>query len=207
MLPSVRRAALFSFALWMIASTAGAQPASEPRSETPSEHAPSDPTLTTGRGFSWGGSIVVPMLLGDVRYAGSDERVPFYSPGGGVLGRIGWELPYGLAIYGIFSLQAFAVEAQQALLLYRGSLEVRWTIDTGTPVLPFVTAGGSALFYIRDGVMAPTGGVHASAGIAYALAWWAQLEANVELDVAFPGEAFADTVMALVPSVGGTFFF
>lgn len=188
--------------LWAAPSVVAAQ------APDPAEPAtPPDPTPTTGRGFSWGAHAVLPLFLGEVHYVGAADDAPYYNPGAGVLGRVGIELPYGLSLYGIFSLQAFSVEGQKALLLYRGALELRWTIDTGTFVLPIVSAGGSALFYVRDGAMGATGGVHGSGGVAFAIAWWAQFEVMVELDVAFPGEAFTDVVLALVPSVGGSFFF
>jgi len=193
-------------ALIALASPAAAQDVSE---SVASEPGVTDDTLTPtqGRGFSWGGAAVIPMLLGDVRYAESDAHVPYYSPGGGVMGRLGIELPYGFGLYGVFSLHATSVEAETALLLYRGALELRYTIDTGVPVLPFFGVGGDLLFYIRNQSLGTTGGLHANAGIAFAVAWWAQLEVIMELDVAFPGAAFRDTVLTFMPSVGGTLFF
>lgn len=193
-------------ALIALAAPASAQDVSEPAASGSS--VPDDTlTPTQGRGFSWGGAAVLPMMLGDVRYAESGALVPYYSPGGGVMGRVGIELPHGFGIYGIFSFHASSVEAETALLLYRGALEVRYTIDTGVPVLPFFGVGGDLLFYIRDQSLGTTGGLHANAGIAFAVAWWAQLEVIVELDVAFPGAAFRDTVLTFMPSVGGTLFF
>ena len=193
-------------ALLALAAPASAQDVSEPAAAGTSVR---DDTLTPtqGRGFSWGGAAVLPMMLGDVRYAESGALVPYYSPGGGIMGRVGIELPYGFGLYGIFSFHASSVEAETALLLYRGALEVRYTIDTGVPVLPFFGVGGDLLFYIRDQSLGTTGGLHANAGIAFAVAWWAQLEVIVELDVAFPGAAFRDTVLTFMPSVGGTLFF
>jgi hypothetical protein len=166
-----------------------------------------EPTVAEGRGFSWGGVAVVPVLLGEIRYAEVPTPVPYYAPGAGVLGRIGWELPYGLGIYGTFSVQAFAVEAQAALQRYRGGLELRWTIDTGTAALPFVGVGGSVDFFSRNGSFGTTGGLFGGAGVAFAVAPWAEVEIGLELSAAFPGAAFVDTVWCLTPSIGGTFFF
>lgn len=72
-----------------------AQAQVDPAEAEPVEASP-DPTPSSGRGFTWGGSVVIPLLLSDVRYAEADTLVPFYSPGAGVLGRVGIELPYGL---------------------------------------------------------------------------------------------------------------
>jgi hypothetical protein len=166
-----------------------------------------EPTVRDGRGFSWGGVAVVPVLIGDVRYVERPDPVPYYAPGAGVLGRIGWELPYGLGLYGTFSVRAFAVEAQAALQHYRGGLELRWTIDTGTVALPIATIGGTVDFLSRAGALGTTGGVFGAAGIAFAVAPWAELEIGLELSVVFPGVAFVDTVLCLTPSIGGVFFF
>lgn len=167
-----------------------------------------EPTVTEGRGFSWGGVAVVPVLLGEVRYAiETPTPVPYYSPGAGVLGRIGWELPFGLGIYATFSVRAFAVEAQAALQHYRGGLELRWTIDTGSAALPYVGVGGSVDFLSRDGSMGTTGGLNGGGGVAFAVAPWAQMEIGLELSATFPGVAFVDTAWCLTPSIGGTFFF
>lgn len=207
----LRTSPLLAFALLALTATSAAQDVSEAAANEPQASTSGVPddtlTPTQGRGFSWGGAAVIPMMLGDVRYAESDMLVPYYTPGGGVMGRVGIELPYGLALYGIFSLHASSVEAETALTLYRGAVELRYTIDTGVPVLPVFGVGADLLFYIRDQSLGTTGGMHANAGIAFAVAWWAQLEVIVELDVAFPGAAFRDTVLTLMPSVGGTFFF
>lgn len=165
------------------------------------------PSVTEGRGFAWGGAAVVPLLLGDVRYAEAATNAPYYTPGAGVLGRVGWELPYGLGLYATFSVRAFAVEAEQALQHYRGGLELRWTIDTGVAALPFVGVGGTVDFCSRNGSLGTTGGLTGAAGVAFAVAPWAQVEIGLELASLFPGAAFANTVWALTPSVGGTFFF
>jgi hypothetical protein len=169
--------------------------------------AAAQPSVREGRGFAWGGLVVVPVPLGEVRYVEEPVPVPYYAPGAGVLGRLGWELPEGLGLYATFSVQAFAVEAQAALQRYRGGLELRWTIDTGSAALPFLSAGGAVEFFSRDGALGTTGGISGGAGVAFAVAPWAQVEMGIELSVAFPGAAFVDTFWLLTPALGGTFFF
>jgi hypothetical protein len=169
--------------------------------------AAAQPSVHEGRGFSWGGLVVVPVPLGELRYVEDPVAVPYYAPGAGVLGRLGWELPEGLGLYATFAVEAFAVEAQPALQRYRGGLELRWTIDTGSAALPFLSAGGAVEFFSRDGALGTTGGAAASAGVAFAVAPWAQVELGLELSVAFPGAAFVDTLWLLAPALGGTFFF
>lgn len=204
-LPVRCSALLLALSLWALSLGALSLGAGRAEAQGP-ERAP-DPTPTVGRGFTWGGSAVIPLLLGDVRYASSDAPVPFYSPGGGVMGRIGYELPYGFSALAIVSVEAFSVEAQKALILYRGGLELRWTVDTASAALPFVGVGGDLVLLSIGPSLDTTGGVHANAGIAFAVAWWAQVEVALAFDVIFPGVAFRDTVLALVPSVGGSFFF
>lgn len=205
----LRVASLLVVLLGLCPIVAGAQvePAEPANAEAALPSTPPDPTPSSGRGFTWGGSAIIPLLLGDVRYADADALVPFYSPGAGVLGRVGIELPYGLSLLALFSVDALAVEAQKAMIFYRGGLELRWTIDTGSAALPILGVGGDILFLSRDTAITTTGGLHANAGIAFAVAWWAQVEIGVEVGVMFPGAAFRDTVLSFTPSIGGSFFF
>lgn len=169
--------------------------------------ASAQPSVREGRGFAWGGLVVVPVPLGELRYVEAAAPAPYYAPGAGVLGRLGWELPEGLGLYATFAVQAFAVEAQPAMQRYRGGLELRWTIETGSAVLPFVGVGGAVEFFSRSGALGTTGGLFGGGGVAFAVAPWAQVEMGVELSAVFPGAAFVDTIWLLTPALGGTFFF
>jgi hypothetical protein len=165
------------------------------------------PRLAEGRGFTWGASATVPILVGDVRYTRRDGTVPYFAAGGGVMGRVGVELAGGLALEVVAGAHVHAVESEPVLVVYRGGAQLRYTFATGSDVVPFLGGGGSFLLLSRDKALQATGGVHAVFGVGWCVADWASLELAIEGDVAFPGDALQDTIFWLAPMIGATIFY
>lgn len=167
---------------------------------------------SAGRGFSWGGSAITPIWLGELRYAETPATsVPYFALGGGVTGRIGGELAGGLVLEVVLAVHGHSVDHMRenagSLVGYRGGLQARWMIETGIDLVPFVGAGGSLLVLSRGGSIGTTGTVHAVLGAQWMLASWAALELAVEGDLVFPGAALADLGGYVSPMLGADFYY
>lgn len=167
---------------------------------------------SAGRGFTWGGSAIVPIWLGELRYAESPGTpVPYFALGGGVEGRIGGELAGGLVLEVVLAIHGHSVDHLRdnagSLVGYRAGLQARWMIETGIDLVPFVGAGGSLLILNRGGSVGTTGTVHATIGAQWMLATWAALDVAVEGNVVFPGAALSDVAGYVAPMIGGDFYF
>lgn len=169
-------------------------------------------SVSAGRGFTWGGSAILPIWLGELRYAEApDVSVPYFALGGGVAGRIGGELAGGLVLELVANVHGHSVDHGRAnagaLVGYRAGLQVRWMIETGADVVPFVGAGGSLLILSRGGSVGTTGAVHAVIGVQWMLARWVALEVAVEGNLVFPGAALADLGGYVSPQLGADFYY
>lgn len=167
---------------------------------------------SAGRGFTWGVSAILPVWVGELRYAEAPAvAVPYFPLGGGVTGRIGGELEGGVVLEAVLAVHGHSVDHMRAnagaLVGYRGGLQLRWMIETGTDVVPFVGAGGSLLVLSRGGSVGTTGTVHAVLGAQWMLARWVALELAVEGDVVFPGAALSDVGGYVSPMLGADFYF
>lgn len=161
------------------------------------------PDLTHGRGFVWGASGTVPILVGDVRYAEPPHSGARYvAPGGGVDVHIGWELDGGLRVEIAGGIDAHAVDAQIPLARYRAGAQLRYTLDAGADVYPFFAVGGALALFNRNNSLASTLDVRGLVGAGWWIAPWFALELAVAVDVTPPGFAFTDTVVLVTPMIG-----
>lgn len=193
----IRSGLLAILALLAASSVAHAQPPASP---------------SAGRGFTWGGSAILPIWIGELRYAETPAtQTPYFPLGGGVTGRIGGELAGGLVLEVVIAIDGHSVDHMRdgagSLVGYRGGLQARWMIETGTEIVPFVGAGGSLLILNRGGSVGTTGAVHAVLGVQWMLANWAALEIACEGNVVFPGAALADVAGYVSPMIGADFYF
>ncbi len=157
-----------------------------------------------GRGLSWGASFGAPIVLGAVADA-AGRPLGLLEPGGGAEGRIGYELPGGLALGLVAGVFAHASSTTRALTSYRGALEARWTIETGTVVAPTLAAGlGVDLEQFERG-LAATGYGRLWVGTQWLLDSWFSLDLGATLEASIPGDAFRDAVAWVCPQIGVTF--
>lgn len=161
--------------------------------------------IARGRSFGWGVSAIVPLYLGDVReHDGSIVR--YLNPGGGVEGRLFYELPGGLGLGVQGGLMVHASENTRALASYRGAAEVRWVIEVGSLELaPIVAFSIGALVAQVDTETVVTGFARLFGGVQWILAPWVALEGGVTLEGAIAAGAFADAIAWISPQIGVTF--
>jgi hypothetical protein len=161
--------------------------------------------IARGRALTWGFSGIVPVIATDVR-AADGSRIAAVPPGGGAEARIGYEIAGGLTLGGLAGISAHASDNTRSLVLFRVSLDLRWTIDVGADVAPFLEGGGGLLMAQLPGRLGATAYARVSFGAAWALANWVALEAAVALEGAVPGDAFADAIAWITPQIGVTFY-
>ncbi len=158
--------------------------------------------LAHGRGLVWGASATLPIVLTTVRYAESAAPAPVLAPGGGIEGRIGIELDSGLTIEFAGGIDGHAVDAEAALVRYRGSAQVRMPFDLGGDVFPYVGVGIGLAVFSRNQSIATTFDVRGVLGVSWWLEPWFALDLHAAVDVTPPGFAFVDTIVILTPAIG-----
>lgn len=168
-----------------------------PRSERP---------IDRGRALTWGFAVIVPVWLGDLREPGG-RGLEYVNPGGGVEGRIGFELPGGLALGVAGGISAHASDNSRAINAYRGGAEARWTIDVGEIVAPsFGIAVGFMLVELDATGIRPTAYARVLAGAQILFAPWLAMELGVSLEGALGIDAFRDPVVWVSPQIGLSFY-
>lgn len=161
--------------------------------------------IERGRAFTWGLAAIVPILLGDVRES-SGRTIAYLNPGGGVEGRVGYELEHGIAIGVTGGVSAFVSENSRALASYRGGVEGRWTIDVGGVVAPTVGLAAGVLMLQLDAGIAATAYARLLLGAQILLAPWVALEAGVSVEGALGIDAIADPFVWISPQLGISFY-
>jgi hypothetical protein len=160
--------------------------------------------LATGRAFTWGVAAMLPLLAGDVRE--SDGRLLRYlQPGGGVEGRLAYELSGGIALGVSGGVAAHASQNSRSLVFSRVLAEVRWTIDTGADLAPSLGIGAGLLLAQLDRGLAASACARVLGGIEWLLARWAALEITVAVELSLAGDAFADPIACVTPRFGLVF--
>lgn len=161
--------------------------------------------IARGRSLTWGASAIVPMYLGDVRER-DGRAIAYLAPGGGIDGRVGYELPGGLALGVTGGIAAHASENSRALVSYRGAVEARWVIDVGADVAPLVGLAAGVFLAQLDAGLVATAYARVLAGMQILLAPWAALEIAISIEGALPFEAFADAIAWVSPQFGVSFY-
>ncbi len=162
-------------------------------------------TIRQGRALTWGVTAIVPLLISDVREVGG-RQLAYLNPGGGVEGRVGYELEHGLAIGVAGGVSAFVSENSRAVASYRAAIEGRWTIDLGAIVAPTIGVAAGLFLGQLDAGMVPTAYGRVQLGAQILLAPWIALEAGVSLEGALGWDAFADSIAWITPQVGLSFY-
>lgn len=161
------------------------------------------PDLSHGRGFVFGASGIVPILVGDLRYAEPPHVVARYvAPGFGVDARAGIEFDGGFRLEIAAGIDGHAVESQTPLARYRAGLQARYTLDVGADVYPFFAVGAALALFNRNASLSSTFDVRGLAGVGWWFAPWFALELAVAVDVTPPGFAFTDTFVIVSPMLG-----
>ncbi|MDQ3032994.1 MAG: hypothetical protein M3Y87_11290 [Myxococcota bacterium] len=160
--------------------------------------------IARGRALTWGFSAIVPILLGDVRET-SGRTLAYLNPGGGVEGRVGYELEHGITIGLVGGVNAFVSENSRALAMYRGGVQGRWTIDVGSIVAPVIGLAAGVFLAQLDAGMVATAYGRVLLAAQLVLAPWIAVEAGVSVEGALGMDAFADPIAWISPQVGLSF--
>jgi hypothetical protein len=161
--------------------------------------------ISRGRALGYGASLIAPILLGDVRER-EGRTIAYLDPGGGIEGRVGYELGGGIMLGAIAGVSVNASENSRPLSTYRLAAEARWTLDIGSIVAPsFGLAAGVLLVQLDEGLV-PTGYARALLGAQILLSVWAALELAIAIDGALPADGFAEPFAWIEPHVGITFY-
>lgn len=161
------------------------------------------PDLTHGRGFVYGASATVPILVGTLRYAEPPNAVANYvAPGFGTDARAGIELDGGFRLELAGGVDGHAVEGQIPLARYRVGVQARYTLDLGGDFYPFFGVGAALALFNRNNSLSTTFDVRGLVGGGWWPEPWFALEIALAVDVTPPGFAFTDTFAVVTPMIG-----
>lgn len=167
------------------------------------QEAPS--AIARGRGLGWGVTAIAPLYLGPVR-ARDGREIHYLAPGGGVEGRVFYELANGIGLGALGGVAVHASTNTRALAAYRAAAEARWVIEIGMPELaPLVAVSIGALVAQAGAETVVTGYARLAAGAQIVLAPWAAIEISVALEGALGASAFADAIAWITPQAGVIF--
>ncbi|AKF10678.1 hypothetical protein [Sandaracinus amylolyticus] len=189
------------------ASADATTPVAEPVVTAPPavEAPPPQRAIARGRGVTWGLALVVPVLVTDVIEA-NGHVIDYIAPGGGVDGRVGFELSGGISLGVTGGVSAHASQNSRSLAMYRGGVEARWTVDLGDMVAPsFGIAAGVLLVELDAGLQVTAYG-RVLAGVQLMFAPWVAMELGVSVEGALGLDAFRDPILWVSPQVGISFY-
>jgi hypothetical protein len=210
------------------------QPAGQPQpgvQPQPVMQPTEEPSAQQGRGIEYGAHLLVPIFLTNpvtrvrVDDATTREGDVDAGLGLGIHGRIGWEFGAGFSIEanvgGLFSTVSGTIvddgssfDPQLTLLSFWLGAGARFAILNPSAFVPFVGVGAGVHFwdFCKDGdstcesnsISVAVNGV---VGFAYEISPFAAIEAGLQTNVAFPGDAFTETEVYLMPFAGGTLYY
>ncbi|UJR85916.1 hypothetical protein [Sandaracinus amylolyticus] len=179
--------------------------ASTPALAEPAPEPPPQRPIARGRGVTWGLTLIVPILATDVIETNGRALDPF-PVGGGIDGRVGFELSGGISLGVTGGVSAHASDNSRSLAMYRGAVEARWTIDVGEMVAPSFGIAAGVLLAELDAGLGVTAYGRVLAGVQLMFAPWVAMELGVSVEGALGLDAFRDPVLWVSPQVGVSFY-
>lgn len=168
-----------------------------------------------GRGLQYGAHLLTPIYLTDVRRAGPGPTLPLVNPGGGVLARVGWELPAGFSVElqgGVAFNYVDQVADAPSHVLTAVDLRAaaRYAFLNPSAFVPFVQLGvGARLFWgdwpddTANLAAAVVAALHGGVGAQIELTPYFGLELGVLVDYLFAHDLFHEPgIVGLTPFAG-----